>query len=60
MMEKIYRTYEDTEVSSIAVNVECPYCKEEWQESDPVCGESYNLICEDGCGKEFKMYFDAS
>ncbi|MBU9711080.1 hypothetical protein [Evansella tamaricis] len=66
-LKEIYRTYNDTEVSEIVVNVECPYCGEEWQEDNPECGVTYELTCtnyydtlEEGCGKKFKMYFDAS
>lgn len=64
-MKRIYRTYNDTEVVEIAVNVECPYCGMEWQEDKTECGETYILECEkdewtDGCGKKFEMHFDAS
>lgn len=62
-MKRIYRSYSDTEVSSIVVNVECPYCGEEWQEDDPECGKTIIIKCDDefsdGCGKEFEMHFDA-
>ena len=63
-MKKIYRTYADTEVVMLATNIKCPYCGEEWQETDmDECGETYLLICDDGfgegCGKQFEMYFDA-
>lgn len=60
-MKTIYRTYNDTEVATIVVNVECPYCGEEWQEDDDKtnCGETYILYCEE-CDKEFEMHFDAS
>ena len=63
-MKEIYRGYSDTEVSEIVVNVKCPYCGMEWQEDNPECGVTYTLECEkdewtDGCGKEFKMHFDA-
>lgn len=64
----IYRTYNDTEVVEIAVNVQCPYCEYEWQEDKTDCGTTYDLICggelrdilNEGCGKKFKMYFNAS
>ncbi|MED4377960.1 hypothetical protein P9274_20090 [Schinkia azotoformans] len=64
-MKRIYRSYADTEVSSIVVNVECPHCGNEWQEDDDKteCGKTYTLFCDDedgGCGKEFEMHFDAS
>ena len=61
-MEKIYRTFADTEVTQLSVKVECPYCKEEWLESDADdCGKTYTLTCEnEDCEKEFEMYFDAS
>jgi hypothetical protein len=60
-VKEILRYYADTEVYSIAVNIECPYCGAEWQEIDKTdCGESYELECEDGCGKKFIMHFDAS
>ena len=62
----IYRTYNDTEVSEIVVNVQCPYCGDEWQEDKTSCGETYEMVCngeyswsDRGCGKMFKMYFDA-
>ncbi|WLR41729.1 hypothetical protein LC087_12755 [Bacillus carboniphilus] len=62
-METIYRTYDDTEVVELAVNVQCPYCGLKWQETGKSdCGETYTLDCggmwEDGCGKQFEMYFD--
>lgn len=44
-MEEIYRTYNETEVSEIVVNVECPHCGEEWQEENPECGVTYELTC---------------
>lgn len=64
----IYRTYNDTEVVAIAVNIECPHCGYSWQDDQKiVCGETYEITCgeehafvEQGCGKKFKMYFDAS
>ena len=62
----IYRTYDDTEVSEIVVNIQCPYCGHEWQEDKTECGKTYDLVCGEwsltgqGCGKEFKMHFDAS
>lgn len=62
-VKRIYRTYHDTEVTEISVNIECPYCHREWQEPVPECGEVYKLTCDeddDGCGNEFEMYFDAS
>jgi len=50
----------DTEVSELATNINCPYCGAEWQEYDMSdCGTTYELECGD-CEKEFKMYFDAS
>lgn len=56
----IYRTYNDTEVSELATNIDCPYCGCHWQEYDMSdCGETYELECED-CEKRFKMHFDAS
>jgi len=62
-LKRIYRTYADTEVTHIGVYVECPYCGREWMEEDPECGNVYRLKCDDefddGCGKEFEMYFDA-
>lgn len=59
-MKTIYRTYADTEIVMLATNVECPYCYNEWQEEDKdECGEIYILKCP-GCGKKFKMHFDAS
>lgn len=62
---RIYKTYADTEVASLYVNVECPYCGNEFQTLDTTdCGEMYTVECdedfEDGCGKTFEMYFDAS
>ncbi|MNI46866.1 hypothetical protein D3C73_1013520 [compost metagenome] len=62
-VKRIHRTYHDTEVTNIAVNVECPHCGREWLEPDPECGETYKLTCDeddDGCGRGFEMYFDAS
>lgn len=64
-MKEIYRTYADTEVSVLATNIQCPYCGMEWQEDDmSECGKTYEITCddewEDGCGKTFKMHFDAS
>ena len=63
-MKQIYTTYEDTEVVQLATNVECPYCGNRWSEYDKdECGKTYILICDEedgGCGKLFKMYFDAS
>lgn len=63
-MKEIYRSYSDTEVSELSTRVECPYCGMEWLEADKNdCGETYVIKCdnewEDGCGKEFKMHFDA-
>lgn len=62
-MKEIYRYYSDTEVYELAVNIECPYCGEEWQEVGLTeCGESYEITCEDSpksCGKKFIMCFDA-
>jgi len=61
-MERIYRTYSDTDVHSLAVAVKCPHCGEEWNEIDLTeCGKTYNLTCENAdCEKDFEMYFDAS
>ena len=62
-MKKIYRTYEDTEITHTATNVKCPYCGNEWLEDDTdECGVTYKLYCDEvegGCGKYFEMYFDA-
>ncbi|MBO1005626.1 hypothetical protein [Pseudogracilibacillus auburnensis] len=63
-MRTIYRTYADTEISVLATKIQCPYCGNEWLEDDmSLCGKTYTLTCGDdfdeGCGKEFKMYFDA-
>lgn len=62
-MKKIYRAYRDTEIVQLATKVKCPYCGNEWLEEDKAeCGETYIITCdedEDGCGKQFKMYFDA-
>lgn len=58
-MERIYRTYSDTEVSILSTYVKCPYCGEEWLEEDKnECGETYTILCE--CEKEFEVHFDAS
>lgn len=63
-MKRIYRTYHDTEVTKLSTQVECPYCGREWLEQDTdECGRTYILNCDeddDGCGKDFEMYFDAS
>lgn len=63
-MKTIYRTYQDTEVVQLVTNIKCPYCEREWQEYDmDSCGTTYEIICDeedDGCGKKFEMYFDAS
>lgn len=63
-MKRIYRTYNDTEVATIVVNIECPYCGSNFQEEPPECGETVTLTCDDewgdGCGKEFEMHFDVS
>ncbi|MBD7967735.1 hypothetical protein [Paenibacillus gallinarum] len=63
-MKRIHRTYSDTEVTILSTNVKCPYCGQEWLEEDKnECGETYTLHCDeddDGCGKDFEMYFDAS
>jgi len=63
-MKRIYRTYNDTEVLTIVVNVGCPNCGKTWQEEPPECGETVVLTCddewEDGCGEKFEMHFDAS
>jgi len=64
-MKEIYRTYEDTEIHTLVTNIKCPYCDKEWQEEDmDECGKTYDITCGDewdeGCGKKFTMYFDAS
>ena len=64
-MKEIYRCYADTEVSKLVTEIECPYCHREWMEEDmDECGNTYKITCGDeydeGCGKQFKMYFDAS
>jgi predicted RNA-binding Zn-ribbon protein involved in translation (DUF1610 family) len=63
-LREIARTYKDTEVVELAVKVKCPYCGNEWLETEKAeCGETYLLECDkvdDGCGKMFTMYFDAS
>ncbi|ASJ54841.1 hypothetical protein BP422_15470 [Brevibacillus formosus] len=59
-MKRIYRTYADTEVYKLAVNVECPHCGNEQQEIDTdECGKTYVIECGD-CGEQYEMYFDAS
>ena len=63
-VETIYRTYKDTQIEVLHTRVKCPNCGEEWLEEDMSSpGETYLLKCddefEDGCGTEFKMYFDA-
>lgn len=56
----IYRTYADTEIAELDTKVECPYCEEEDMVNDmSECGKTYTIECEN-CGKEYKMYFDAS
>lgn len=61
-LQTIYRTYDDTEVAALFTQVECPYCGHEWEEYDKSeYGASYVLTCEnEGGGRKFKMYFDAS
>lgn len=65
-MKEIYRTFADTEVSVLATHIKCPYCGYEWQEDDmDECGKTYLIECGDellgiGCGRKFKMHFDAS
>lgn len=63
-MKRIYRTYNDTEVATIVVNIKCPHCGLEFQEEPPECGETVILTCDDewddGCGRNFEMHFDAS
>jgi hypothetical protein len=61
-MARIFRTYGDTEVTQISVQITCPYCGEEWMEPDKdECGTTYTLTCEnEDCEKKFEMYFDAS
>ena len=62
-MKEIYRGYEDTEVTELSTRVKCPYCGSEWLEAGKdECGVTYELECDDfdgGCGKKFKMHFDA-
>ena len=62
-MKKIYRGYEDTEVTTLSTRVKCPYCGEEWlEEEKDECGVTYTIECDEddgGCGETFKMYFDA-
>lgn len=59
-MKQIYRTYTDTEVACLSVEVACPYCGHEQSEMDKTeCGKTYTIEC-DECGKEYEMYFDAS
>lgn len=58
-MKTIYKSYSDTEVVSLSVEIECPYCGNDQSELDATdCGETYIIECEE-CGKEFEMYFDA-
>ena len=58
-MERIYRTYADTEVVALGTYVECPHCGEQWIETDAdECGTTYTLTC-DGCEMQFEMHFDA-
>ncbi|OBA07852.1 hypothetical protein A9P44_00425 [Paenibacillus polymyxa] len=61
-MERIYRTYADTEVTQLSTAVKCPHCGEEWMEPDTdECGKTYKLRCEnEDCEREFEMHFDAS
>lgn len=61
-MERIYRTYRDTEVTQLSVQIKCPYCGEEWLLPDAdECGRTFELICEnEECEQKFEMYFDAS
>lgn len=65
-MKKIYRTYNDTEVVELGVNIECPHCGREWlADGLTECGETYTINCgdhgwDDGCGEDFKMHFDAN
>jgi transcription elongation factor Elf1 len=61
-VKRIYRTYNDTEVTQLSVAITCPYCGEEWLEPDvDECGKTHKIVCENGdCDKEFEMYFDAS
>lgn len=61
-MERIYRTYSDTEVTQLSTDITCPHCGEEWSEPDKdECGKTYTLICEnEECEQEFEMHFDAS
>jgi len=58
-MERIYRTYADTEVASLNTFVQCPYCQYEQTEQDmDECGKTYVIDCEE-CEKQYEMYFDA-
>ncbi|MET3657862.1 hypothetical protein [Sporosarcina psychrophila] len=61
-MEKIYRTYAETQVEVLHTQIKCPNCGMEWLEEDvSTPGETYTLGCDefdDGCGTEFEMYFD--
>ena len=58
-MKQIYRTYADTEVAMLYVEVECPYCGNSQSELDKTdCGTTYVIEC-DECEKEYEMYFDA-
>ncbi len=64
-MKEIYRTYADTEVSELSTSIECPYCGSEWSEGGMnECGKAYTITCgeylTEGCGRQFKMHFDAS
>ncbi len=63
-MKEIYRHLSDTEVTELSTRIKCPYCGEEWLEANmDECGETYDIECDDmdgGCGKTFKMHFDAS
>lgn len=59
-MKTIHRTHRDTEVISVSVRIECPYCGNEQLEEDADnCGTTYQIRCEE-CDEEFLMHFDAS